>query len=76
MESKEYTSDTKVEETQEIQTVSVRPEYTGDKGEYVGHLVRDTVVEKKNVPTFSFGHRVRIASLYTPKYEEMLDHII
>jgi hypothetical protein len=54
----------------------VRPEYTGDKGEYVGHLVRDTVVEKKNVPTFSFGQRVRIAALYTPKYEEMLDHII
>jgi hypothetical protein len=54
----------------------VRPEYTGDKGEFVGQLARDTVVEKKNVATFSFGQRVRIAALYTPKYEEMLDHII
>lgn len=76
MEKTENTTEQKVEETQEIQTQSVRPEYTGDKGEYVGHLVRDTVVEKKNVPTFSFGQRVRIAALYTPKYEEMLDHII
>jgi len=38
--------------------------------------VRETAVESKNVPTFSFGQRVRIAELYTPKYEEMLDHII
>jgi flagella basal body P-ring formation protein FlgA len=79
MES-QNTTDQKVEEENkeqtQVQTPPVRPEYTGDKGEFVGHLLRDTFVEKKTVATFSYGQRVRIASLYTPKWEDMLDHII
>lgn len=55
---------------------SVRPEYGGDKGAFVGGLSRDDKVEKKTVATFSFGNRVRIAALSTPQHEQMLDHII
>ena len=57
-------------------TPSVRPEYSGDKGEYEINLVRNNPVEHKTVATFSFGKRVRIAALATPQYEQMLDHII
>ena len=71
---------TKPEETS-IQTVSeetktsVRPEYSGDKGDYLFNFVRDTPIERKPVATFSYGQRVRIAALYQ-EYEKMLDHIV
>lgn len=39
---------------------NIRPEYTGDKGDYPFHFERDTPIEKKPVATFSYGSRVRI----------------
>ena len=52
-----------------------RPEYTGDKGEIEYKLVRDVPIEKKPVPYFCYGRRVRIAALHE-SHEQYLDHII
>jgi len=46
--------------------VSVRPEYSGDKGMWEANTIRDTPVETKTVAPYSFGKRVRIAALNTP----------
>jgi hypothetical protein len=49
---------TKLEETSivsEETKTSVRPEYAGDKGDYLFSFVRDTPIEKKPVATFSYG---------------------
>lgn len=54
----------------------VRPEYPGDKGYFEAKLNRKDPIETKVVPRYSAGKRVRIASLNTPQYEEMLDHNI
>lgn len=39
----------------ENETPNVRPEYSGDKGDFQVNLIRNTPVEHKNVPIFSFG---------------------
>jgi hypothetical protein len=52
--------------TTQSEAPSVRPEYSGDKGDFEVNLIRNTPVEHKNVATFSFGNRVRIAALATP----------
>lgn len=41
--------------TEQIEQASVRPEYSGDKGEFKIHLDRNDKVEKKKVATFSYG---------------------
>lgn len=41
--------------TTQNETQNVRPEYSGDKGDFQVNLIRNTPVEHKNVPIFSFG---------------------
>jgi asparaginyl-tRNA synthetase len=72
------TESTKVDQTQTDQAAAekqVRPEYTGDKGEYPYSFSRDTPIEKKPVAVFTFGQRVRIQAL-AENYEPYLDHVI
>ena len=53
----------------------VRPEYDGDEGEIEYNLVRNTPIEKKPVPYFCYGRRVRIAALHE-EHKHMLGKII
>jgi asparaginyl-tRNA synthetase len=53
----------------------VRPEYTGDKGDFANDFVRDMVVEKKAVPNYTYGARVRVAAIWE-NYEKMFDHLV
>lgn len=41
--------------TTQNETQNVRPEYSGDKGDFLVYFIRNTPVEHKNVPAFSFG---------------------
>lgn len=63
-----------IEETKEEEKL-VRPEYTGDKGDYEYQFERDTPIEKKPSAVFSYGKRVRIQAL-ADNHEPFLDHII
>ena len=54
---------------------TVRPEYTGDKGDYPYNFDRNTPIEKKPVATFSYGQRTRIQAL-ADNHEAYLDHLI
>lgn len=75
MESNKVVQD-QVEEqttTNESRHEQVKEEYK-DLGEYVGKI-EEVPVEKKHVPTFSYGPRIRIAKLYD-NYEEFLYKII
>lgn len=69
-------ADSTTQDSTQTTQESVRPEYTGDKGDFDISLSRNDPVETKPIATFSFGQRVRIAVLNTPKYEEMIDHVI
>lgn len=71
----EPTESTTTAATEQIETKAARPEYTGDKGLVDMTIPRNEQVEKKPVAQFSYGNRVRIASLHND-YEKMLDHII
>ena len=62
------------EETKDTEK-NIRPEYTGDKGDYPFNFQRDTPIEKKPVATFSYGSRVRIQAL-VENHEAYLDHLI
>ena len=42
----------------------VRPDYDGDEGEIEYNFERNTPIEKKPVPYFCYGKRVRIAALH------------
>ena len=50
-------------------------EYTGDKGLIESTLLRDVPIEKKPVPLFAYGNRVRVAALHQ-SFEPYLDHLI
>ena len=41
-----------------------KPAYSGDLGDIEYTFVRDTPIEQKQVPTFTYGRRVRIAALH------------
>ena len=56
-------------------TTSARPEYTGDKGDFKNTFERNPAIEKKPVPQYAYGGRVRIAALHDD-YEQFLDHLI
>ena len=49
--------------------------YSGDQGDIEYTFVRDTPIEPKNVPTFAYGRRVRIAALHA-NHEQYLNHLI
>jgi len=53
----------------------VRAEYQGDEGEIDYDFVRNTPIEKKPVPYFCYGKRVRIGALHQ-QHEQFLNKII
>jgi hypothetical protein len=63
-----------IEETKDGEK-SVRPEYTGDKGDFQFQFERNTPIEKKPVATFTYGQRVRIQAL-AENHEAYLDYVI
>lgn len=63
-----------VDQTQEKQEPA-RPKYEGDKGPVEYSFDHKLPVEKKNVPKFAYGRRVRIAALHE-NHEPFLDHLI
>ena len=49
--------------------------YEGDLGHIKNTFERDTPIEKKPVPLFAYGNRVRIAALHQD-YEPYIDHLV
>ena len=69
-------SETASETTAATQEAPAEAEpYEGDKGLVESNLVRDVPIEKKPVPLFAYGNRVRIAALHQD-YEPYIDHLI
>ena len=52
-----------------------KPAYSGDLGDIEYTFLRDTPVEQKIVPTFTYGRRVRIAALFQ-NHQQFLNHLI
>jgi hypothetical protein len=77
-EVQEKVSDAQTASTQDASAAGADGEkqaYSGDQGDIEYTFVRDTPIEPKNVPTFAYGRRVRIAALHA-NHEQYLNHLI